>query len=182
MTRVAFAEIGEVEATLLVEYQIIRCRKKVTVNLFIEQLRLAGLRVDALHVPELVVRMRPETHGMPLDIATAAIVAEIEVAVGPDRQPIRPPSALGEHAHLAVRRHPRAALIANFRQGYRTVGASHGALRKAQTCRQDAHVSHIDASFQYRRASATMGLECRSKIDGFPAPPDPLGECAIQRP
>src|SRR5262252_1144711 len=102
----------------------------MTAHLLVEQLRLASFWIDALHVAELIIRVWPEAHGMALDIATAPIVAEIEVAIGPDRQPVGPTSAIGEQTNLAVGCHARASLIADFRQHDGAIGTHHRAFRK----------------------------------------------------
>src|SRR5215467_13610182 len=122
MTREALAKIGEIEASLPVEYQVVWRRQRVAVDLLVEQLGSAGVRIDALYVAELVVRVGPKTHRVAVGVATAAIVAEIEAPVGADRQSIRPAAALGERADLAVRCRARAALIADFCQHHRDIG------------------------------------------------------------
>src|SRR5690349_22241197 len=99
------AKIGKVEATVFVKHQVVRCREQMTTHLLVEQLCLASFRIDALHVAELIIRVWPEAHGMALDIATAPIVAKIEVAIGSDCQPIGPASAIGKQMNLAVGRH-----------------------------------------------------------------------------
>jgi hypothetical protein len=143
MAGVALAEIGEIEPALLVEHQVVGGGELVAVALGVERLRLARLRVEALDRAALVAGMRPLAHRRALDIARAAVVAEIERAVGPDRESVGPATALREHRGLAVGRDARAAAVADLGQDHRSVGHDGGTFGKAETARQDLYVSHV---------------------------------------
>jgi hypothetical protein len=53
---------------------------------------------------------------MTLDVATAAVVAQIKVTIGTDGQPIGSAPTIGEQTDLAVERYARTTLIANLGQ------------------------------------------------------------------
>ena len=142
MTRIALAEIGEIEAALLVEHQIVGRAELVAVALDVESPRLAGLRVEPLDRPVLVVGMRPLSHRLALDVAAAAVVAEIKCAIGPDRQTVRPAAGRRKHRHRAVRGDARAAAIAYVGQDHRAVGHRNGPLGEAQAAGQNTHLVH----------------------------------------
>ena len=85
---VTLAEVGEVKAACLVEHQIVGRREFVAVARGVELGHLAAGTVEALHEAVLVVRMRRHAHRVALDVAAAAVVAEIERTVGSDRETV----------------------------------------------------------------------------------------------
>ncbi len=101
-----------------------------------------GRAVETLDGAALVVGMRPLPHRHALDVAAAAVVAEIERAVGPDRETVRPAAGRREQRDLAVGRHARASIVADLGQDHRSVGHGHRTFRKAEAGRQDTHLAH----------------------------------------
>src|SRR5271169_832055 len=96
MAGIALAEIGEVEAALLVEHDVVGCRELVAVAVDVEGLGRTCRTVEPLDGTVLVVRMRPLPHRHAFDIAAAAVVAEIERAIRPDRQAVRTAAGRGK--------------------------------------------------------------------------------------
>ena len=91
---------------------------------------------------ELVVGMGALAHRGALDVAAAAVVAEVEGAVWPDGQAVGPAAGGREQADLTIAGHTGAAVVADFRQHDRAVGAGHRAFGEAQAGCHDGHVAH----------------------------------------
>src|SRR5262249_18519575 len=112
-------------------------------------LGLAGPGVEALDRAAIVASVRALTHRGALDIAGAAVVAEIERTVGSDRKPVRAAAAFREHGALAVGRHALATAVADLRQDHRSIRHYHRALGEAEAARQDLHVAHVTPPTKY---------------------------------
>src|SRR5205823_14717212 len=86
----ALAEIGEPEAAVLVEHQVVRPPQRVLAASVDYGLDLAAMHVDALDRAALiVVGLRPRhDHLAGGNPAEAAIVADVHLAVGPQRRAI----------------------------------------------------------------------------------------------
>src|ERR1700740_2776789 len=78
----SLAEIGEIKPALAIEDDVVRRRQFVAAALAIEDTHFAGARIDPLDVAALVILRRPGSEQAALGIFGAAIVAEIEGAVG----------------------------------------------------------------------------------------------------
>src|SRR6202007_139919 len=85
----SLAEIGEIKPALAIKDDVVRRRQFVAVALAIEDAHLAGARIDPLNVAALVIPRRPGREKAACGIFGAAIVAEIERAVGAARQAVR---------------------------------------------------------------------------------------------
>jgi hypothetical protein len=88
MTRRALAEVGEIEAAMPIEHQVIRRRQLVAVACGIQRGVCPGVRVNALDGPTLVVGVWALPHRRAFDIPAPAVVAQIERAVRPNRQAV----------------------------------------------------------------------------------------------
>ena len=143
--REPLAEIGEIEPALPVEHDVVRRRQFVAVALGVERLGLAGFEVDALDRAVLVVRRRPGGQKARRRLVDrAAIVADIERAVGSGRAPVRPAAGLADLGLRAVRRDAGHFLPGNFSEDDRAVGHPDRAFRKAEIGRDDADIiGHI---------------------------------------
>src|ERR1019366_1321241 len=87
-----------------IEHDVVWRRQFVAADLGVEGLCLTGFRVDLLNVAELVVRVGGNAHRVALDVLAAAVVAEVQRAVRPERQTVRAAAAAGKNAGLAVQR------------------------------------------------------------------------------
>ena len=161
MPGIPLAEVGEVEPAMHIKDDVVRRRQLVAVDLGVQRLRLTGFGVDPLDVAELVVRVRRNAHRVALDILAAAVVAQIQRAVRPKGQPIRPAAATGKHTGFAVRFDLRELVVADFRQDHRSVRAHHWSFRETESGRQDLNVTHGISPFfaarPIRRGIATPG-------------------------
>src|SRR6516164_3419486 len=132
VTRPALAEIGEIEATLAVEDDVVRRRQFVAAALAVEYAGLAGARVDPLDVPALVVLGRPGREKSAFGIFVAAIVAEVECPVRAAGEPVWPPARRPDRRFAAVRSDPRDRTPGDFAQDHRAIGHRDRALGKPQ--------------------------------------------------
>src|SRR5690606_11402080 len=100
------AVVGEPEAAARVEHEVVRAAQRATVALGVEVLDLAGLEVDALDAPADVRRRLVARHDETIDVVPleAAVVADVELAVGPERGPVRATADLGHDARFPVGR------------------------------------------------------------------------------
>src|SRR5581483_387268 len=126
----------------------------------VDQFDLAGLRVDALDLAAKIIfwRHRP---GYPLtadlEPAKAAIVADIDLAVGPHRRAVRPALHLGDSFLAAIRVNPGQPLPHDLDQDDRAVGHDDRTFGKFETVGDDAHLGHFVFSLSISYPSALVG-------------------------
>src|ERR1700735_640578 len=93
--RVALAEIGEIEAALLVEDEVVGRGQFVAARLGVERPGLAGLGVDALDRAAFVFgRLAGRQKARRRLVNRATIVTDIERAVGAGGDAVRPTAGL----------------------------------------------------------------------------------------
>ena len=93
LTGTALAEIGEPEAAMLVEHQVVGPAQRMLAAFVDDGLDLAALQIDALdRAAEVILGLRARhdhlARGYP---AEAAIVADVHLAVGAEGAPLGPP-------------------------------------------------------------------------------------------
>src|SRR5205814_6536428 len=143
LVRVPLAEIGEVEPALAVEHNVVRRRQFVAVAFAVENARLDRLRIDALDRAALVIGPGPGRQKARIRLINgAAVVADIERAVGPGRNAVRPAAGLADLALAAVRRDPRHLPPGNLAEDDRAVGHRYRPFRKAEIARQHLDIGH----------------------------------------
>ena len=140
--RVALAEIGEIEAAVGVEHQVVRRRQLVAVAVRVEHARVAGLRIDALDAAAVVVVRGADRHPVARRILAAAVVAQIERAVGADREAVGSAAGIADGGTRAVGADAGAASTGDLGEDDRAVRHHHGAFREAEVARHDPHVRH----------------------------------------
>ena len=127
------AVIGEPEAAGLVEDDVVGSDQPAAVARVVQGGEGAGRKVDPLDHAALVGRRRGARDVHPvqlLELEGAAVVADIDRAVGPDRRAVRPAADLGDDAGLAVGRDPGERLAFDLHQHHRAVGHGDGAFRE----------------------------------------------------
>src|SRR6516164_4297440 len=137
-----FAEIGKIKPALAVEHDVVRRRQFVAAALTVEDTHFAGARIDPLDVAALVILRRPGREKAPRGIFRAAVVAEIERAVGPAGEPVRPTAGGREHGLGAARGHASNRTAGNLAQNDRTVGHRDGTFGKPQPRRHHPNIGH----------------------------------------
>ena len=98
------AEVGEVEAALVVEDDVVRAPQPEPVALGVEVLDLAGGDVDPLDpAADVVGWLRPgDGHAVDLGPLEAAVVADVDLAVGADGGAVGTAAGLGDLGDRAV--------------------------------------------------------------------------------
>src|SRR5690349_9955195 len=96
VARTGLAEVGEVEAAVGVEHQVVWPVQLVRAAAVVKYADFAGARIDSLNAAADVVRRH---HGWPEQVflqapGEAAVVADVERAVRADRCTIRSPSGV----------------------------------------------------------------------------------------
>ena len=109
VTSAGLAEIGEVEAALVVEHDVVRPAQRVAAALRVDVLDRPGVDVDALDAAaDVVGRLRAggddAVELVPLE---AAVVADVDLAVGSDRGAVGAAARRGDARDGAVRAHRR---------------------------------------------------------------------------
>src|SRR6266404_3800712 len=136
------AEIGEVEATLAVEDDVVGRRQFVAAALAVENARLAGARIDALDIAALVILRRPGREEPALGILVAAIIADIKSAVGAAGDPVRPATGRPDRSLGAVGGDAGDGTPGDLAQDDRAVGHRQRPLGKPQPRRHYAYIRH----------------------------------------
>src|ERR1700749_4253334 len=105
----ALAEVGEPQPALLVEHEVVRTAQAVLATPGHDSFDLAALQIDALDRAALIVlRLRPRhDHVAGRNPGEAAIVADVDLAVGAERRAVRPAGDLRHHFLAAVGINPR---------------------------------------------------------------------------
>src|SRR5262245_18639824 len=142
MTRIGLTEVGEIEATMPIEHQVIRRRELVPVAGGIQRGGFPRLRVNALDGPTRVVGVRALPHRRAFDIPAPAVVAQIERAVRANRQAVWATPRVREHAGTPIREHPRAATVADFGQHHRAIMADHWTFRETEPRGKNGDFTH----------------------------------------
>ena len=102
----AQAVVGEVEAAVAVEHEVVGRAQRAPVAFLVEHLDLARAEVDALDAAAAVVARRLARHRQPVHLEVVErgpVVAHVELAVRPDRGAVRPAAGLGDDLRRAVR-------------------------------------------------------------------------------
>src|SRR6185369_15090490 len=110
----------------------------------IEILDPAGVEVDALDAPAavvagLVARNGEPAHVVPLE---AAVVADVDLAVGADGRAVRTTARVGDHRERPVGRDARQRAAADLDDEDAAVGQRDRALGELQAARDLAHLAH----------------------------------------
>src|SRR6185312_10676911 len=132
---VGTAVIGEPEAAIPVEHQIVRRLQRLAVAFRIEHFGLAGRDVDALDAPALVRGRRMAGDGEPValvDLEIAAVVAAVESAAGPDGQAVGAAAGRGDDLRLAVLFDAGDAARRHLHHDHRAVVHGDGSFGKPQ--------------------------------------------------
>ena len=140
------AEIGEPQAPLPVEHEIVRSAQAVLAAFVDHGLELAALQVDALDRTAAIIfglRARHD-HVAGRNPGEAAIVADVHLAIGTERGAVRAARNLRDDLLAAVGMDPRQPLPADFDQHDRAVRHHHRAFRKFQTGGEHANIGHDD--------------------------------------
>src|SRR5262249_34384309 len=159
---VALAEIGEIKAALAVEDDVVRRREFMPVALAVEGAGLAGARVDALDMAVLVILGWPGRQKPAFGIFVAAVVADIERAVGSPREPVRSATRRPDRRVTAVRRDASDRAAGDLAQDHRTVGHRHWPLGEPQPARHYAYVRHRAFLAWLCLANSVAAVPCRS--------------------
>jgi hypothetical protein len=110
----------------------------VAVALGVEDAALAGAGIDALDRAALVVRRRPHPHEVAGQVEAAAVVAEVERAVGPEGESVRAARGEAEPGDGAVGADARDAAAVDLGEDDGAVAGDDGPLGKAQPSGEDA--------------------------------------------
>src|SRR6476660_5178169 len=99
---------------MLVEYQVVRPPQRMLAAFVDDGLDLAGLQIDALdRAAEIVLRLRPRHDGiLGRNPAEAAIVADVHLAIGPERRAVRAARTLCNHLLASIGINPAQPLAA----------------------------------------------------------------------
>ncbi len=158
LVRVALAEVGEIEAALSVEHDVVRRRQFVAVALAVEDARFPGLWVDALDRAVLVVGRRAGRHPARRSvIGAAAIVANVERAVGAGGDTVGAAAGLADLALAAVRHDAGDLAAGNLAEDHRTVCHPYRPFGKPQTIGDGANIAVGHASSPYFVVPASAG-------------------------
>ena len=144
LVRAVLAEVGEVEATLGVEDEIVRAAELPPLAGIVEQRDRAGCRVDALDPPP-AIRRRLEGRAQQLavvDPGEAAVVAAIERAVRAECQAVRPAAGCRDDRDGAVRSDAAHRAARDLDESDRAVRHGDGAFGKAETGGEDSWLRH----------------------------------------
>ena len=164
VARPPLAEIGEIKPALAVEDDVVRRRQFVPAALAVEDAGLAGARIDPLDIAALVILGRPGRQKPALGIFVAAIVAQIERAVGAAREPVRPAARRPDRRFAAVRRDAGDRAAGDLAQDDRAVGHRHRPLGKPQPRRHHAYIRHRALLPLLCLANSVAGVARRSSM------------------
>ena len=130
---VELAKIGEIEAAMPVEDDVVRPDEAVLAAMRVEDLALAGLQVETLD-PAAGIALRharldtiEAARGLKQE---AAIVADVEAEVGSDGKAVRSAVELRDDRNRAVGRHAGDGLPLDLHQQHRAVGTCNGPFGK----------------------------------------------------
>ena len=119
-----FTQIGEPKATLLVENNIIGAAQRIAAYFRIQHLDLAGRQINALNAPARIVfgnitGKQQAVHIVPFK---AAIIANIDRAIGANGRAVRPAAGFGNHFDFSVRGDTAQRAARNLNQYDRAIG------------------------------------------------------------
>ena len=144
--RVALAEIGKIEPAMRVKHEVVRRRQPVRPAMRVEHARVAGLRVYPLNATACVIVSRSDRHPMVTRVFAAAVVADIQSAVGTDRQPVRTPACTSHRGTHPVRSYTRHAFAGDLGQNDGAIRHRHRTFGKPEATRHDPHLGHAGSS------------------------------------
>src|SRR5262249_54573562 len=138
------AVIGEPEAAGRVEDDVVRAAERPAVAGGVDVLDLAGVEIDPLDptarvVVRLVARDGETGEIVPLE---AAVVADVDLAVGADRRAVRSAARPRDDARPAVRRDARERPAPDLDHEHAIVGQRDRALGELETARDLPHLGH----------------------------------------
>ena len=140
--KVLLAMIGEPEAAMRVEHDVVRpAQGAAMIAALVQHLHRAGLDIDPLDPPAAIIRSDSVgcKHAVTAHPVEPAIVAAIELSVGPHRQAVRAAARFGDRLRGAIRLHPRDAARLDLDQDDAAILHRHGSLGKAQSAGDDIH-------------------------------------------
>ena len=142
------AEIGEIESAVAIKHDVVRPLELDVAAAIVEHAELAGLGVDALDAAAAIAFGRADRTQQARLLAPfeAAVVADIERAVRPDREAVGAAPDISDDAHRPVRRDAGDGSARDFDQRDGAVFQSDRTFGKAQSGRQNFHVVHVVSS------------------------------------
>src|ERR1700722_7507032 len=162
-------EIGEPQAAMPVEHQIVRASQRMRAAFVDDRLHLAALHIDPLDgTAEIVFRLRSRhDHVAGRDPAKAAIVADVAFAVGSDRRAIGAARNFRDHLLATFGPYSGQPLPSDFNQHHRSVRHHHRPFRKFEIGGENADIGHeilpafpAAGGFQVHSARATLSFRC----------------------
>ena len=140
---VALAEVGEVEATLAVEHDVVGRRKQVTADLGVEDPALPGRKIDALYGAAAVVGRGTHAHEMAGQIQRAAVVAEIERPIGTEGEAVRPSGGRAQAGDGAIGGNAGDVAAIDLGDDDGAIGQRHRAFGEAEAACDDFDIGHV---------------------------------------
>jgi len=132
------AEIGEPQAAGPVEHEVVGRAQRMVAAAVVEPVDLAGRQIDALDAAAGVVGGDPGGDGdaLALDPGGAAVVADVDRAVGADRRAVGPAAEVGDDLGPAVPA-SRQGLALDLDDDHRAIGHGDRAFREAEALGDD---------------------------------------------
>src|SRR5262249_28808516 len=118
------AVVREPEAAALVEDDVVRAAQRMAVALRVQHFDLPAVDVDPLDAAAAVVARLVAGHGQAVHLVPfeAAVVADVELAIGPEGRPIGAAASLGDDLNLAVGGDARDGAALDLDEDHAAVG------------------------------------------------------------